>query len=128
MDMDPQSHKFFSLVVPGWAPPNVRVANPPPERHDKGGLVVRSQERAAPRIDRPIGVDSEFPNLAQEAAAQAAKLKVKKLTFGMQFDIETLWVGAHYSSMDNRWSFNLLPCFTIFMVLPRGNLPQSRKK
>lgn len=54
--------------------------------------------------------------------------KVEKTTFGVLVRKESLWIGAHYSPTERRWCINLIPCVTIFVVFPGGNLPRQKPK
>lgn len=35
----------------------------------------------------------------------------------------SFWVGVHWSPWNRRFCFNLLPCLTVWVVLPGGNAP-----
>lgn len=56
------------------------------------------------------------------------KEKVQKTTVGVLVRKESLWIGAHYSSVERRWCINLVPCVTIYVVLPGGNVPRQKVK
>lgn len=43
--------------------------------------------------------------------------------FGLLFNSNALWVGAHYSKQNKRLCVNLLPCLTVWVTLPGGMLP-----
>jgi hypothetical protein len=128
MDMDPKSHKFLRLVVPGWTPHGAGLADPLPQKHGKPGLVERSQRVTVRSLDRPIGVDSNVPSISQVAMALGRKIIAERITFGIWCRANNgLWVGGHYSEPDLRWEFNPIPCITFYMVFPGGKLPQKKK-
>lgn len=43
--------------------------------------------------------------------------------FGLLFNWNALWVGAHYSKRDKRLCINLVPCLTLWWAKPGGVLP-----
>ena len=43
--------------------------------------------------------------------------------FGVLFNPAALWVGVHYSHYHQRVCINLLPCLTVWVCGPRGELP-----
>jgi len=50
-------------------------------------------------------------------------LKVDELTFGTLVQKGGWWIGVHYSPNEKRYCLNLLPCLTIYWVMPGGYLP-----
>jgi hypothetical protein len=44
---------------------------------------------------------------------------------GVLFQRGGLWIGAHYSTYERRWCINLLPCITVWVVLPGGRPPRA---
>ncbi|MDR6455474.1 hypothetical protein [Variovorax paradoxus] len=44
---------------------------------------------------------------------------------GLLFQQGGLWIGAHWSSYERRWCVNLLPCVTIWIMLPGGRPPRA---
>jgi len=46
---------------------------------------------------------------------------------GMFFNCSALWIGAHYSPANQRWCINVLPCTTVWLTLPGGNVPERAK-
>ena len=55
-------------------------------------------------------------------------LPVKRVTAGALFQAGGIWVGAHYSKAERRWCINLIPCFTIYVVLVGGRIPKAKIK
>lgn len=47
------------------------------------------------------------------------------MTFGVLFNMRSLWVGAHYSSYNKRLCLNLIPCVTLWVCAPGGNRPHK---
>lgn len=45
---------------------------------------------------------------------------------GFLFQPGALWVGLHYSSFNRRFCLNVLPCCTVWLCLPGGNLPRKQ--
>lgn len=43
--------------------------------------------------------------------------------FGVLFNPAALWLGVHYSHYHQRVCINLLPCLTVWVCGPRGELP-----
>lgn len=43
--------------------------------------------------------------------------------WGLSFRPGSLWVGGHWSDANRRWCINLVPCVTLWITLPGGNLP-----
>lgn len=43
--------------------------------------------------------------------------------YGWRFKPGSLWIGAHWSSANQRLCINLLPCLTVWVVLPGGIAP-----
>lgn len=46
---------------------------------------------------------------------------------GILFNRSALWIGAHYSPDNQRWCINILPCATVWITLPGGNVPERAK-
>ena len=42
---------------------------------------------------------------------------------GMVFKAGSLWLGAHWSAYNKRLCINILPCITIWVVMPGGTVP-----
>lgn len=42
---------------------------------------------------------------------------------GLLFKLTSFWVGVHYSKADRRFCINLVPCLTLWVALPGGNVP-----
>lgn len=47
------------------------------------------------------------------------------MTWGVLFNLGSLWVGAHYSKYNRRWCINPLPCCTLWIALPGGRVPRG---
>jgi len=47
---------------------------------------------------------------------------------GWMFRLGSLWVGAHWSSINKRLCVNFLPCVTLWLVWPGGNIPKREDK
>lgn len=39
---------------------------------------------------------------------------------GMLFNLNSFWIGVHYSSFFKKYCINLIPCVTIWIVLPQN--------
>lgn len=55
----------------------------------------------------------------------AAVPKVDRVQFGIIFRLASLWLGVHWSKTNRRLCINLLPCVTIYITLPGGDLPKT---
>ena len=44
---------------------------------------------------------------------------------GLLFQKGGVWVGVHYSNYNRRWCINLLPCCTLWVMLPGGRTPHQ---
>lgn len=42
---------------------------------------------------------------------------------GILYRMGSLWIGVHWSGANRRWCINLLPCVTVWIVLPGGREP-----
>ena len=42
---------------------------------------------------------------------------------GLKFRLGSLWMGAHWSPQNKRLCINLIPCVTLWVVLPGGVAP-----
>lgn len=42
---------------------------------------------------------------------------------GVYLNLGAVWVGGHWSSYNRRLCVNLVPCLTVWLVLPGGNEP-----
>ena len=42
---------------------------------------------------------------------------------GLLFRLRSLWVGVHYSPSNRRYCINLIPCVTLWITLPHGDIP-----
>ena len=47
--------------------------------------------------------------------------------FGILFNKGALWIGCHYSPYNKRYCINIVPCITIWIALPDGNVPARSK-
>lgn len=45
------------------------------------------------------------------------------MLIGILFRLGSFWVGAHWSAYNRRLCINLLPCVTVWFVLPGGRPP-----
>lgn len=43
---------------------------------------------------------------------------------GILIRLSSFWIGMHYSKYNKRFCINLIPCFTIWIVLKGGIIPQ----
>ena len=39
-----------------------------------------------------------------------------------------VWIGAHWSPHNRRWCINLLPCITLWIALPGGQVPDRARR
>ena len=39
---------------------------------------------------------------------------------GMLFNLSSFWIGVHYSCFFKKYCINLIPCVTIWIVLPQN--------
>lgn len=53
--------------------------------------------------------------------------RAKKWKWGFLFNPHAFWIGAHYSPYNRRWCINLVPCVTLWVVRPFGNVPLRGK-
>lgn len=42
---------------------------------------------------------------------------------GILFRWASLWIGVHYSAYNKRFCINVVPCITLWIVLPGGVTP-----
>jgi hypothetical protein len=49
------------------------------------------------------------------------------LQCGILFNTGAWWIGVHYSPYNKRYCINVLPCITIWISLPDGNVPARSK-
>jgi hypothetical protein len=42
---------------------------------------------------------------------------------GILFRLGSIWMGAHWSAQNKRLCINLIPCVTLWVVLPGGAVP-----
>lgn len=67
------------------------------------------------------------PTAPTEQQPEAADLvdtnKNALLHIGWHFRPASFWVGVHWSTYNQRLCINLLPCVTVWVVLPGGNQP-----
>lgn len=42
---------------------------------------------------------------------------------GLLFNLNSLWVGVHYSDYNRRYCINIIPTFTVWVALPNGKAP-----
>jgi hypothetical protein len=47
----------------------------------------------------------------------------KRMRAGVLFKLTSFWVGIHYSKYERRFCINLVPCVTVWITLPGGNVP-----
>lgn len=59
-----------------------------------------------------------------KAALAERNARVKRLTCGVLFRLQSFWLGVHYSTYDRRICINLLPCVTLWVALPGGYVPR----
>jgi len=43
--------------------------------------------------------------------------------FGVLFRLSSLWIGVHWSPFNRRLCVNVMPCVTVWIALPGGNVP-----
>ena len=53
--------------------------------------------------------------------------RVLGIRAGLLLNAGSLWVGAHYSAFNRRLCINIVPCLTLWVVLPGGTLPSVDK-
>lgn len=44
---------------------------------------------------------------------------------GILFRWGSFWIGAHWSPYNQRLCINLIPCVTLWIALPGGNVPNN---
>jgi hypothetical protein len=45
---------------------------------------------------------------------------------GLLFRLSSFWIGIHYSKSCKRYCINLIPCVTLWICLPDGNIPNLK--
>lgn len=75
--------------------------------------------------DTEQALDKILEQMRQLVAAQTKAASYTR--WGILFNPCAFWVGAHYSPHNKRWCINLLPCVTLWIVKPFGNVPLRGK-
>ncbi len=52
-----------------------------------------------------------------------AEARRNKWRVGVVFRKGSLWIGVHYSPFNGRFCINLIPCLTVWVTKPGGNVP-----
>lgn len=93
-------------------------------------LISRLYANAKPGLQSWTGARSHTLNLffceANMILYTLAMLRCM-VQCGFLFQPGGLWVGAHYSTYNNRWCINVLPCCTFWVCLPGGKVPDKAK-
>lgn len=50
--------------------------------------------------------------------------KTRGWKVGFLFRLGSWWLGCHYSYKERRFCINLIPCFTIWICMPGGEIPR----
>ena len=50
--------------------------------------------------------------------------KILGYTVGYKIQKGGVWIGVHYSEWNKRFCINLIPCITIWVVRPNGDIPR----
>lgn len=45
---------------------------------------------------------------------------------GILFRLQSFWIGIHYSKSCRRWCINLIPCVTLYICKPDGQIPNLK--
>ena len=48
------------------------------------------------------------------------------MRIGFLFNKHSLWIGVHYSDYTRRFCINIVPCFTVWVMLKGGKPPHGR--
>jgi uncharacterized protein YhhL (DUF1145 family) len=56
-------------------------------------------------------------------ACSKENIEDSDIFIGCLFNINSCWIGYHYSTFNKRLCINLIPFFTIYIVFKGGNLP-----
>lgn len=51
----------------------------------------------------------------------------KTMKAGILFRLGSFWIGAHWSSYNQRLCINLIPCVTLWIALSGGNVPNINR-
>lgn len=54
--------------------------------------------------------------------------RVHKVHVGLLSRLGSAWIGVHWSTYNRRFCINLIPCVTLWVVLPGGRIPNKETK
>jgi len=73
-----------------------------------------------------IGRHQDRGELYNSGIMDRSRVELDRVNYwraGLIFRLASTWIGLHWSAKNRRICFNIIPCVTVYITLPGGDLP-----